>query len=75
MEFGIPQHKDKEVQRALIRLLDALCTWERETSRQSVFILREDDYCCRADSGKCIIPNDIPDELVLKRFGTPAQSG
>jgi len=65
-EFGIPQHKDREVQAALIRLLDALCTWERETGRQSVLILREDDYVCRAASGKCVVPDDVSDELLLK---------
>jgi hypothetical protein len=68
MEFGIPVHRDKEVNQALTRLLDALCTWERETGRRSVLILREDDYCCRAQDGKCVIPIDIPDSLILKPF-------
>ncbi len=65
---GIPQHKDGEVQAAIIRLTDALCTWERETGRESILILREDDYCCRAQNGKCVVPDDLTDEFILKRF-------
>ena len=65
IEHGIPEHKDPEVQRALVRLLDALCTWERATGRENAFILREDDYCCRAQNGKCVVPVDIPDEAVF----------
>jgi len=65
---GIPQHKDREVRECLMHLLDALCMWERETGRRSILILREDDYCCRADSGKCTIPPDLTDDYILKLF-------
>ncbi len=61
----LKQHRDPEVNKSLIRLLDALCEWERNTSRRSILILKEDDYLCRADSGKCVIPDDIPDSQVL----------
>ena len=67
-EFGIPQHKDREVRKALTSLLDALCTWERETGRRSVLILREDDYVCRAMDGKCVVPDDIHDDLLVKNI-------
>lgn len=67
-EFGIPQHKEREINEALVRLLDALCTWERETGRESVFILREDGYVCRAVSGKCGVPDDIPDDLLIQNI-------
>jgi hypothetical protein len=67
---GLPQHKDKEVQAALVRLLDALCTWERETGRESILILREQGgFACRARSGKCDIPDDIPDSDVIRIIG------
>jgi hypothetical protein len=38
-------HRDNEVNQAMIRLMDALCTWERETGRGSklLFIPNEDD--------------------------------
>ena len=65
---GIPQHKDREVREALVRLLDALCTRERDTGRQSVLILREDDYVCRAASGKCVVPDDVTDELLIRNI-------
>mgnify|MGYP001616234355 CR=1 FL=1 len=32
-------HKDRDCDRAMIRLMDALCTWERETGRESTLIL------------------------------------
>jgi len=35
------EHPDQEVRKALIRLCDALCTWERATGLESVLILRE----------------------------------
>lgn len=46
-------HPDREVQQALIRLNDALCTWERSTGLNSVLILREDNgFVFRSMSGK-----------------------
>lgn len=49
------KHPDPEVQSALTRLLDALCTWERETGRRSVLVLREQHgFEVRAESGKPI---------------------
>jgi len=36
-------HKDKEVNSAIIRLLDALCSWERNTWRGSKLILIHDN--------------------------------
>lgn len=47
------EHLDWDVQSALTRLLDVLCTRERITGRQSVLILREEGgFSCRAMSGK-----------------------
>ena len=68
---GIPKHASEEVNQALIRLTDALCTWERETGRRNILIIREQGgYCCRADSGKCTIPDDIPDSVLLGIYQT-----
>lgn len=59
-------HPDEDVQKALVALSDALCTWERATSRESVLILREQGgFVYRAQSGKPGIPDDIPDEQFL----------
>ena len=63
------QHPDKEVQAAITRLSDALCTWERNTGRESVMIIRENGFCFRAISGKPNVPDDISDEQIKMTIG------
>ena len=61
------EHPSKEVRQALVKLNDALCTWERETGRNSVLILKEQGgFCHRSASGKPNIPGDISDALLLE---------
>jgi hypothetical protein len=61
------EHLDREVRAALIRLNDALCSWERSTGRQSILILREQGgFEHRSASGKPSIPDDIPDETLWR---------
>lgn len=63
------EHPDREVNQALIRLNDALCSWERSTGRESVLVLRETGgFVHRSASGKPGIPSDITDEELLKRI-------
>lgn len=63
------QHPDREVNQALVRLNDALCSWERSTGRESVLILREvGGFVHRTASGKPNIPDDIPDEILMDRI-------
>lgn len=48
-------HKDPEVDKALIRLIDALCTWERNTGRGSTLLFvpdHEDEEIILAIDGK-----------------------
>lgn len=48
-------HKDDEVNEAIIRLLDALCSWERGTGRRSTLILiphAADEKIVKAEDGK-----------------------
>ena len=60
------QHPDREVNAALIRLNDALCSWERATGRQSVLVLREQGgFVCRTTSGKPGVPDDIADSVLF----------
>jgi hypothetical protein len=60
-------HPDPEVRQAIVRLTDALCTWERMTDRQSVLIIREQGgFVYRAMSGKPNVPADIPDADLVK---------
>jgi hypothetical protein len=65
------EHTDPEVTKALIRLNDALCSWERLTSRESVLILREvGGFVHRSVGGKPGVPEDITDtELVANIIG------
>jgi hypothetical protein len=61
------QHPDPEVQQAIIRLSDALCSWERATSRESVLIIREQGgFEYRAVSGKPDVPSDVSDDQLMK---------
>lgn len=66
---GWSEHSDREVQQAIIKLCDALCTWERCTGRDSILILREaGGFCFRADSGKPITRSndDITDQQLME---------
>ena len=50
-------HRDPEVDQALIRLIDALCTWERNTGRGSTLLFvpdHEDEETILAVDGKPI---------------------
>jgi len=58
-------HPDNNVTIALIRLNDALCTWERNTGRESVLILRELEWAHRSISGKPVNTEGITDEQML----------
>ena len=49
-------HRDREVNQALIRLMDALCTWERHTGRGSKLLL---------------IPNEDDEEILFVVDGKP----
>lgn len=61
------KHPDRDVEQALTRLSDALCTLERSTGRQSVLIVREQGgFVYRAMSGKTGIPDDVTDEQLKK---------
>lgn len=62
------QHPDREVQAAVTRLLDALCSWERSTGIRSVLVLREaGGYVIRAQDGKPI-DIDCSDENLLSNL-------
>jgi hypothetical protein len=67
MVMKMDEHPDREVQAAIVRLADALCSFERATGIESVVIIRETSgFCARFMSGKPNIPDDIPDNVPLK---------
>jgi hypothetical protein len=61
-----PGHPDKEVNSALIRLVDALCEWERNTDNQSVLILRQNPgFVFRAINGKPVVDSLLSDQALV----------
>ncbi len=63
------EHQDPDVKLAIIRLNDALCTWERATGIESVLILREQGgFLHRSVSGKPNVPDDITDEHLIENI-------
>ena len=65
-------HSDSDVRKAIISLDGALCSWERATGVESVFILREQGgFVHRAISGKPDVPDGVVDaQLILNIIGT-----
>lgn len=61
------EHPDPEVRHALIRLVDALCEWERNTGRSSTLILIEDNFHFRAVDGKPNIPDYVSDMELIQQ--------
>jgi len=66
-------HPDPNVERAMTSLLDALCSWERSTGRESYLVLipaEKDEEVIVADSGKLIplyrLNNQIISDQVLE---------
>ena len=60
-------HRDKQIDRLISQLLDALCMDERNTGRQTVLVLIPvvpDEQAVLAQSGKPIW-NATPEDLVL----------
>ncbi len=62
------EHPDPEINRALIKLCDALCQWERSTGRQSVLILREEGGFVSRTANGVRIPDDVADQQILQPF-------
>ena len=64
------EHPDPEVRQAIVRLNDALCTWERNTGRESVLIIRgQGGFSHRSMSGKPGVPDDVSDTALLEIVG------
>lgn len=59
-------HSDGDVQQAITRLSDALCTWERATGIESVLIIRERNFVYRAVNGKPSVPDDLTDSEIIE---------
>lgn len=63
-------HPSAYVQRAMTELLDALCSWERSTGRESLLVLipvEHDEEIVVADSGKLVQLRFLDYELIGDR--------
>jgi hypothetical protein len=62
-------HGDPRVRALIINLNDALCSWERETGRESVLIIREQGgFVHRSVSGKPVPPvaRGLSDDVIIR---------
>ena len=60
-------HPDPECDHAIVRLLDALCSWERSTGRESLLVLvpvESDEQVVVAHSGKPLLVDEMSHENV-----------
>lgn len=61
-------HIEPNVDQAIIRLCDALCSWERATGRRSTLVLipeMRDEELFIANDGKPLPPDEISPELAV----------
>ena len=64
----IHNHPDNNVREAAIRLLDALCSWERNTGRHNLFIIKDSIGCEYRSLDGRPAPDDIDDISLLEEF-------
>ena len=61
------EHPDPEVNRAIVRLAEALCSWKRSTRSESVLIVREaGGFTYRAVNGKPNVLDEVTDSELMK---------
>lgn len=68
MKNILTSHPDPEVRAAALRLLDALCMWERATSRHNVVIIKDSIGCGYRSFDGGPVPEDVSDAHVLESF-------
>lgn len=68
MKSLIHEHPDKEVRSAAIRLLDALTTWERNTGRHNIVIIKDSIGCEYRSMDGAPVPASVADGDALEVF-------
>ena len=64
----ITDHPSEEVRAAAIRLLDALCMWERTTFRGNVLIVKDKIGVQYRSLTGAPVPDDVSDAQLLEAF-------
>lgn len=62
------KHPSEEVRRAAVRLLDALCSWERTTGRKNIVIIKDGVGCQYRSLSGSPLPADVTDAQALEAF-------
>ncbi len=63
-------HPDEDVNSAIVRLIDALTSWERSTGRESFLVLvpvESEERVVVVDSGRLMDLESLTDELIAER--------
>lgn len=68
MKNILTDHPSEEVRAAALRLLDALCQWERSTSRHNVVIIKDSIGCGYRSFDGSPVPDDVGDHHLLESF-------
>jgi hypothetical protein len=61
-------HPADDVRAALVRLMDAMTTWERNTGRHSVIIIKDEVGGQYRALDARPVPQDMPDADLLQNF-------
>lgn len=62
------EHPSDEVRAAAIRLMDALTSWNRSTSRENVVIIKDSIGCEIRTLSGAHQPEEITDAMLLEAF-------
>lgn len=68
MKNLITDHPSEDVRTAAIRLLDALCMWERTTGRHNLFIVKDSIGCQYRSMDGSPVPDHVGDHTLLEAF-------
>ena len=68
MKNILTDHPSEDVRAAAVRLLDALCMWERSTGRHNVLIIKDSIGCGYRSMDGSPIPYNIGDHQLLEAF-------
>lgn len=70
MKNILTDHPSEEVRAATLRLLDALCMWERTTSRHNIVIVKDSVGCGYRSFDGVPVPEHVGDHQLLESFQT-----
>lgn len=68
MKNLLTDHPSEEVRAAAIRLLDALCSWERSTSRENLVIIKDSIGCQYRSFTGSPVPESTGDHALIEVF-------